>query len=84
MKIVIADNAERAYFGAVLAGILQTEFLANREGMGEHVAQQFVKLARTDLRKTLFIVSGNVSKYLKAFYDECERQHGGMANYIMS
>ncbi|WP_037291099.1 hypothetical protein [Saccharibacillus sacchari] len=81
VKIVIADNAERAYFGAALAGVSQTDFLANRAGMGEHVAQQFVRLARTDLRKTLFIILGNVPEYLKSFYDECERQHSKMASY---
>lgn len=81
IKIVIADNAERAYFGASLAGISQMDFLANRAGMGEHVAQQFVKLARTDLRKTLFIILGNVPEYLKTFYEECERQHSRMASY---
>lgn len=49
--------------------------------MGQHVAQQFVKLARTTLRKTLFIILGNVSEYLSAFYEECERQHSRMAYY---
>lgn len=81
VKIVIADNAERAYFGAALAGISQAEFLANKAGMGQHVAQQFVKLARTSLRKTLFIVLGNDAPYLESFYDECEKQHRGMAKY---
>ena len=81
VKVVIADNAERAYFGAALAGVSQADFLANRERMGEHVAQQFVKLARTTLRKTLFIILGNIPEYLKRFYEECERQHSQMANY---
>lgn len=83
IKVVIADNAERAYFGASLANMTESDFIARRNepAVATHVAQQFVRLARGDLRKTLFIILGNDEQYLSTFYDTCQSQHRGMCEF---
>lgn len=79
-KIVILDNAERAYFGAALSGMDEASFIARRSepAVATHVAQQFIKLARSSARGTLFIILGNDEQFLHTFFDACESQHQGM------
>lgn len=79
-KIVILDNAERAYFGAALAKLSPGEYLSQKDNphMFEHIAQQFIRLARTQLRGTLFLILGNNHEMLSKFHETCESQHRGM------
>ena len=79
-KVVILDNAERAYFGAALAGLDPAEFIdrKSQKSLTIHIAQQFVKLARSSANGTLFIILGNDEEFLKTFYETCESQHQGM------
>lgn len=79
-KVVILDNAERAYFGASLAGIDEFTFFEKKQSsaLGIHVAQQFVKLARSDMKGTLFIILGNDKEYLETFNQTTESQHKDM------
>ncbi|KAA0547426.1 hypothetical protein FZW96_11225 [Bacillus sp. BGMRC 2118] len=83
IKVVIADNAERAYFGASLAEMNESDFIEKKgqSSVATHVAQQFVRLARGDLRKTLFIILGNDEQYLSTFYETCQTQHKGMCEF---
>ncbi|WP_163853631.1 hypothetical protein [Paenibacillus elgii] len=82
-KIVILDNAERAYFGAGLAGIDEPSYSAKKEvsSMTVHIAQQFVRLARSDIRGSLFIILGNDEEFLSTFQKTCENQHRGMVAF---
>lgn len=82
-KIVILDNAERAYFGAGLAGLDEAEFISKRkdESLTIHIAQQFIRLARSSIRGTLFIILGNDEEFLSTFYETCESQHRGMVSF---
>ena len=82
-KIVILDNSERAYFGASLAGINEVEFFEkkNSSHVATHIAQQFIRLARSDIKGTLFIILGNDKQYLTDFYQSCEKQHKNMVSF---
>ncbi len=79
-KIVILDNAERAYFGATLAKLNPAEYLSQIDNphMFVHIAQQFIRLARTQLGGTLFLILGNNQEMLSKFHETCESQHKGM------
>lgn len=83
IKIVILDNAERAYFGASLARMDESTYVShkNDKAITEHIAQQFIRLARSELASTLFIVLGNDRNFLSNFSNACEMQHGGMVKF---
>lgn len=82
-KIVILDNAERAYFGSGLAGLDEAEYISKRNdpALTVHIAQQFVRLARSSIRGTLFIILGNDKEFLSTFHTTCESQHRGMVDF---
>lgn len=61
----------------------ESDFIDRKDqaAVATHVAQQFVRLARGDLRKTLFIILGNDEQYLSTFHETCQTQHKGMSEF---
>jgi GTPase SAR1 family protein len=82
-NVVIIDNAETANFGSALTKLNGIEYMSQRDNpsVAQYTAQQFVSLARENVRGTLFIILGNDEKYLTNFVNTCEKQHKGMVKF---
>ena len=78
--VLLADNAERAYFRQGLVEMTDMEFVAHREteGLIRLSAQRLVEHMREDLRGSLLVILSNDELFLLALEEEVEKQHGGL------
>jgi hypothetical protein len=78
--ILIADNAERAYFRQGLLELTDAEYLEKGESDAalKLVAQNFVAKCRTDLRGALIVMLSNDDSFLLRFLEAVDRQHDGL------
>lgn len=80
--ILIADNAERAYFRQGLLNLSDAEYLqmGETEEAMKMVAQNMVAHFRSDLRGLLLVILSNDDDFLLTFLDAVDRQHEGLAS----
>jgi hypothetical protein len=78
--IIIADNAERAYFRQSLVALTDVEFINHGDTQATITlaAQRFVALCRSDLRGCLFLVLSNNDLFLLGFEAAIDSQHKGL------
>ncbi|HEV2148349.1 MAG TPA: hypothetical protein VGR37_13170 [Longimicrobiaceae bacterium] len=79
-SIVIADNAERAYFRQGLIELSDAEYLRigeSPEAM-RMIAQNFVSKCRAELRGSLFVLLSNDTDFLSSMSEAVGRQHEGL------
>jgi len=78
--VLLADNAERAYFRQGLVDMTDMEFIAQRdsEGLIRLAAQRLVEHMRGDLRGSMLVILSNDELFLLALEEEVEKQHGGL------
>jgi hypothetical protein len=78
--VLLADNAERAYFRQGLVEMTDMEFVAHRdtEGLIRLSAQRLVEHMREALRGSLLVILSNDELFLLALEEEVEQQHGGL------
>lgn len=78
--VLLADNAERAYFRQGLVQMTDMEFVAHKdsEGLIRLSAQRLVEHMRGELRGSMLIVLSNDELFLLALEEEVEKQHGGL------
>lgn len=79
-RVLLADNAERAYFRQGLVQMNDVEFLGIESSLGLNrlAAQRLVDRMRTTLRGTLLILLSNSAEFLSGLQDEVEQQHAGL------
>lgn len=78
--VLLADNAERAYFRQGLVEMTDMEFVAHKDsdGLIRLSAQRLVEHMRGDLRGSMLVVLSNDELFLLALEEEVEQQHGGL------
>jgi hypothetical protein len=78
--VLLADNAERAYFRQGLVQMTDMEFVEHREAEGliRLSAQRLVEHMRESLRGSLLVILSNDELFLLALEEEVEKQHGGL------
>ena len=80
--IIVADNAERAYFRQGLVDLSDLEFMQHGDTLGvmKLAAQKFVDLCRKQLRGSLFVMLSNDDIFLLEFQDAVDQQHVGLVS----
>lgn len=78
--VLLADNAERAYFRQGLVEMTDMEFVAHRDSddLIRLSAQRLVEHMRGDLRSSMLVILSNDELFLLALEEEVEKQHGGL------
>lgn len=78
--VLLADNAERAYFRQGLVEMSDMEFLQHgeSEALNRLSAQRLVEHMRGDLRGSLLVVLSNDELFLLALEEEVQKQHAGL------
>lgn len=78
--IVIADEADQAYFRQDLMELSDIEFAeyGDKPAAIQLAAQRFVKLCRTRLRGCVFVLLTNNEPFLEDFKTAVEEQHRGL------
>lgn len=78
--IIIADNAERAYFRQALVQMTDVEFVQHGDTQPaiRLAAERFVALCRGELRGCLFLILTNNENFLLSFAESVESQHSGL------
>lgn len=78
--ILLADNAERAYFRQGLVEMTDMEFMthSDSEGLIKLSAQRLVEHMRKELRGSLLVILSNDELFLLALEEEVEKQHIGL------
>ena len=78
--VLLADNAERAYFRQGLVEMTDMEFVSHKdsEGLIRLSAQRLVEHMRGELRGSMLVVLSNDELFLLALEEEVEQQHGGL------
>lgn len=78
--VLLADNAERAYFRQGLVEMTDMEFVAHHdsEALIRLSAQRLVEHMREDLRGSMLVILSNDELFLLALEEEVEKQHGGL------
>lgn len=81
-RIVVVDNAERAYFRQGLLQISTEEFLrlGNSDEAIRMAAEKFVALCRTELRPALFLLLTNNDVFATNFTSAVEDQHENLVS----
>jgi hypothetical protein len=76
-RVLLADNAERAYFRQGLVDMTDIEFMKNSRDpeLTRLAAERLVDKLRTTLRGTLLIVLSNDDEFLLQLQDAVEHQH---------
>lgn len=79
-RVLLADNAERAYFRQGLVEMTDMQFLEAEASpaLNRLAAQRLVDKLRTTLRGTLLVLLSNSSTFLNSFQAAVEEQHRGM------
>ncbi|MDO4918786.1 hypothetical protein [Kocuria sp.] len=79
-RVLIADNAERAYFRQGLVEMSDIEYMevANNPALNRLSAERLVDKLRTQLRGTLLVVLSNNEQFLLGLQEEVEAQHAGL------
>lgn len=80
VAIVIADNAERAYFCQGLLDISLLDFMKMKDSQVfiDVVAQRFVEACREKMQSTLFLMLTNDREFLENLKSAVDRQHVGL------
>lgn len=78
--VLLADNAERAYFRQGLVSMTDMEFVAHQdtEALIRLSAQRLVEHMREGLRGSLLVILSNDELFLLALEEEVEKQHSGL------
>lgn len=78
--VILADNAERAYFRQGLVKMSDMDFISHgdSEGLIRLSAQRLVKYMREELRGSLLVILSNDELFLLALEEEVEKQHSGL------
>ncbi|UCN13808.1 hypothetical protein LFM56_12990 [Cellulomonas iranensis] len=78
--VLLADNAERAYFRQGLVEMSDMEFIQHRDSpeLIRLAAQRLVAHVREDLRGSVLVLLSNDDLFLLALEEEVEKQHGGL------
>lgn len=78
--ILIADNAERAYFRQGLLDLSDADYvtMGETDAAMKLVAQNFVARCRSDLRGSLVVLLSNDQDFLMSFFYAVEKQHQGL------
>lgn len=79
-RVLLADNAERAYFRQGVVEMTDMEYLTAQSspGLDGLVAERLVDRLRTSMRGTLLVLLSNSPQFLTSFREAVELQHGGM------
>jgi hypothetical protein len=78
--VLLADNAERAYFRQGLVDMTDMEFIRSKDdqALATLSAQRLVEKMRGDLRGSLLVLLSNDELFLLALEEEIEKQHSGL------
>ena len=78
--VLLADNAERAYFRQGLVEMTDMELVAHQdsEALIRLSAQRLVEHMRGDLRGSMLVILSNDELFLLALEEEVEKQHSGL------
>jgi len=79
-RVLLADNAERAYFRQGLVEMTDVEYLqvADNPSLNRLAAQRLVDKLRTDLRGTLLVLLSNDDSFLLGLQEAVDEQHTGL------
>lgn len=79
-SILLADNAERAYFRQGLVEMTDMEFVAQQDSdaLTRLAAQRLVEHMRGDLRGSMLVIFSNDELFLLGLEEEVQKQHAGL------
>lgn len=79
-RVLLADNAERAYFRQGLVNMSDVDYvkIRNDPALNQLAAERLVDKLRIQLRGTLLVVLSNDELFLLGLHEAIEKQHRGL------